>query len=172
MKSIEDLFPKDLLIKDVKDETETIKTIEQQIFRDDLICQVDKKEKKIYDFLRFKTAQSFGRDIWNFIIRKECQGSVLSRIFMVELKKTLVPTLLNHLKSWKRYVDGRNFFIKEDSIEHVLSVLNGFHPFIQFTHETESNNRLSFLDVLIIRNGQSIETCVNRKLTNKNIHIH
>ena len=46
MKSIKDLFPKDLLIKDVKDETETIKTIEQQIFWDDLICKVDKKGKK------------------------------------------------------------------------------------------------------------------------------
>ena len=91
---------------------------------------------------------------------------------MVELKKTLVPTLSNHLKSWKRYVDGTNFFIKEDSIEHVLSVLNGFHPFIQFTHETEPNNRLSFLDVLIIRNGQSIETCVYRKPTNTDIYIH
>ena len=54
--------------------------------------------------------------------------------------------------SWKRYVDDTNCFKKEDSVEHVMSVLNGFHPSIQFTYETESNNRLSFLDVLITRN--------------------
>ena len=58
---------------------------------------------------------------------------VLSGIFMVELENHLVPTLSNHLMSWKRYVDDTSCFIKEDSIEHVMSVLNGFHPSIQFT---------------------------------------
>ena len=52
-----------------------------------------------------------------------------------------------------------------------MSVLNGFHPSIQFTYETEPNNRLSFLDVLIIRNGQRIETCVYGKPTNTDIYI-
>ena len=77
---------------------------------------------------------------------------------MVELENTLVLTLSNHCISWKRYYDDNNCFIKEDSIDHVMSVLNGFHPSIQFKYDTESNNRLSFLDVPIIRNGQSIET--------------
>ena len=98
-------------------------------------------------------------------------GPVLSGIFMVQLENTLVPTLSNHPISWKRYVDDTYCFIKEDSIEHVISVLKGFHPYIQFTFETESNNGLSFLDVLIIRNGQSIETCVYRKPTKKDIYI-
>ena len=65
-----------------------------------------------------------------------------------------------------------NSFIKEDSIEHAMSVLNGLHLPFQFTYETESNNRLSFLDVLIIHNWQSIETCVYRKPTNTYIYIH
>ena len=60
-------------------------------------------------------------------------GPVLSGIFMVELENNLVPTLSNHLMSWKRYVDDTSCFIKEDSIEHVMSILNGFHPSIQFT---------------------------------------
>ena len=70
---------------------------------------------------------------------------------MVELENTLVTTLSNHLMSWKRYVNDTNRFLKEDSIEHVMSVLNGFHASIQFTYETELNNGLSFLDALIIR---------------------
>ena len=53
-----------------------------------------------------------------------------------------------------------------------MSVLNGSHPSIQFTCEIESNNRLSFPDVLIIRNGQSFETWVYRKPTNTNIYIY
>ena len=60
-------------------------------------------------------------------------GPVLSGIFMVERENNLVPTLSNHLMSWKRYVDDTSCFIKEDSIEHVMSILNGFHPSIQFT---------------------------------------
>ena len=53
-----------------------------------------------------------------------------------------------------------------------MSVFNGFHPSIQFTYETESHSKLLFLDVLIIRDGQSIETCVYRKSTNTDIDIH
>ena len=53
-----------------------------------------------------------------------------------------------------------------------MSAVNGFHPSIQFTYETGSNNRLSFLDVLIFRNGQSIETCGYRKPTNTDVYIH
>ena len=53
-----------------------------------------------------------------------------------------------------------------------MSVLNGFHPSIQFIYETELHNNLLFLDVLIIRDGQSIETCVYRKSTNTDIDIH
>ena len=44
---------------------------------------------------------------------------------MVEPEKTLVPTLSNHLMSWKRYVYDTNSFIKEDSIEHVMNI--AFH---------------------------------------------
>ena len=99
-------------------------------------------------------------------------GPELLEIFMVELENTLVPTLSNHLKSWKRYVDDANCFINEDSIEYVMSILNNFHPSSQFTNETEFNNRLKLLDVLITRNGQSIETCVYTKPTNTDIYIH
>ena len=71
-------------------------------------------------------------------------GPVLAGLFMVELENTLVTALSNHLMSWKRYVDDTSCFLKEDSIEHVMSVLNGFYPFIQFTCETESKNRHHF----------------------------
>ena len=54
-------------------------------------------------------------------------GPVLSETFMIELESTLVSTLSNLRMSWKRYVDDINCFIKEDSNEHVMSVLNGFH---------------------------------------------
>ena len=42
------------------------------------------------------------------------------------------------------------------------------HPFN--LHMRQLNNRLSFLDVLIIRSGQSIETCLQE--TNKQRHLY
>ena len=55
-------------------------------------------------------------------------GPVLSGIFMVELEE--------HSACWKRYLDDTICFIKNDSIDYVISVLNSFHPSIQFTYET------------------------------------
>ena len=42
----------------------------------------------------------------------------------------------------------------------ILNKLNGFHQNIQFTNELEKNNKLAFLDVLLNRNKDAIETTV------------
>ena len=54
-------------------------------------------------------------------------GSVLAAIFMVELEKTILRTLREHMSPWKGYVDDTITNIKEESTEHVLSKLNGYH---------------------------------------------
>ena len=90
-------------------------------------------------------------------------GSVLSRIFMVESE---------YLFCWKRYVDDTNCFIKNDSVDYAISVLNSFHPSIQFTYETENNNSISFRDIELLRVGEKIETRVFRKPTNTDLYIH
>ena len=78
-------------------------------------------------------------------------GPVLAGIIMVELEKCLVPELKDHLCFWKRYVDNTSTFVKESSIEYMFQQLNSFHRNIQFTYELEKNNKIPFLDVLIIR---------------------
>ena len=65
-------------------------------------------------------------------------GPVFSGIFMVELENNLIHTLSEHLACWKRYIDII-YFIKNDSTDYIISVLNSFHPSIQFTYETENN---------------------------------
>ena len=54
----------------------------------------------------------------------------------------------------------------------MLSCLNSFHNSIQFTYKKEKENEISFLDILIIRSGQKIETRVYKKSTNTDIYIH
>ena len=62
--------------------------------------------------------------------------------------------------------------MKNDSIAYVLDQLNSFHKLIQFTYEIEHNNKLPFLDVLLIKNANKIDTTFYRKPTNADISLN
>ena len=72
---------------------------------------------------------------------------------MVELELSVIPTLMDKMKCWTRYVDDAFCYIKTDSINYVLKVLNGFHRNIQFSYEVERDWKISFVDVLVIRDS-------------------
>ena len=55
-------------------------------------------------------------------------GPLLAGIFMVDLERSLVPLLTAELSFWKRYVDDIITFAKIGRVNHVLSMLNNFHP--------------------------------------------
>ena len=61
-------------------------------------------------------------------------------------------------------MDDAAAFLKNDSIDYILEQLNSFHEKIQFTFEVENNNRLPFLDALLIK---KINTIGNRKVYSK-----
>ena len=96
---------------------------------------------------------------------------VLANIFMVELKRNIIPTLSNDISLWKRYYKDI-CFIKLTSINKVLETLNSYHKHIKFTIEIETENKISFLDVLLIRNNNLISTKVYRKNTNTDMYIN
>ena len=79
---------------------------------------------------------------------------VIAGILMVDLEKNVIPKLSTHMK-WKRYVTDTITYIKPSSIDYVLSVLSSFHQNIKFTFAEEKDNQISFLDVLILRNGKN-----------------
>ena len=97
---------------------------------------------------------------------------ILASISLVEIEPTIVPTLGNLLRAWKRYVDDTFCIDKTDSVSKDLLKLNSFHINIQFTYETESHNLLTFLDILVIHKNNSIETTVYRKPTNNKIYLN
>ena len=74
---------------------------------------------------------------------------VLAGIFMIELENMLVPKLKQHIKNWRRYADDTFVYVKNGSIDYVLSVLETFHPNIKDTYEKEVNNTLPFLETRI-----------------------
>ena len=100
-------------------------------------------------------------------------GPILANIFMVELERSVIPTLMDKMKCWTRSVDDTLCYVKTDSIDYVLKVLNGFHRNIQFTYEVETDSKISFLDVLVIRDSSNnINTTVYRKSTNNDIYLN
>jgi len=100
-------------------------------------------------------------------------GPVLSNIFMVNLEKSIIPSLLENMTPWKRYVDDTIAYIKPESINMVLSKLNSFHENIEFTYEIENHKQLPFLDVMIIREGDdSLTTTVYRKDTSNDCYLN
>ena len=99
-------------------------------------------------------------------------GPILAKIFMVELEQSVIPTLMDKMKCWTRYVDDTFCYIKTDSINYVLKVLNGFHRNIQVTYEVETESKISFLDVSVIRDsGNNIKT-VYQINTNNDMYLN
>ena len=99
-------------------------------------------------------------------------GPVLANIFMVKLERNTIPALSNDMLLWKRYVDDTICLIKITSINKVLDTLNSYHTNIKFTIEIEPENKISFLDVLLIRSNSLISTKVYRKNTNTYIYMN
>ena len=99
-------------------------------------------------------------------------GPVLANIFMVKLERNIISTLSNDILLWKRYVDDTFCFIKLTSINKVLGTLNSYQTNIRFTIEIETENKTSFVDVLLIRNNSLISNKVYRKNTNADIYIN
>ena len=72
---------------------------------------------------------------------------VLANIFMVELERVVKPTPMDKMKCWTRFIDDTLSYIKKDSIDHVLKMLNGFHRNIQSTYEVKRDSKIYFLNV-------------------------
>ena len=58
---------------------------------------------------------------------------------MVELERSVIPSLMEKMKCWTRYVDDTLGYLKTDSIDYVLKMLNVFHRNIQLTYEVEAD---------------------------------
>ena len=55
-------------------------------------------------------------------------GPVIAGIFMAELETRIIPTLGNMDLDWKMFVDDTIDYVKNGSIDIILSNLNSFHP--------------------------------------------
>jgi hypothetical protein len=99
---------------------------------------------------------------------------VVSNIFM-EHSEELVLGTANHRPSlWLRYVDD-TFVIwphGPDKLQEFFDHINSLRPSISFTMETEADNKIPFLDVLVIKKQSTITTTVYRKPSHTGYYLN
>ena len=78
-----------------------------------------------------------------------------------------------HVAHWKSYIDDTHVYTGLSKTEFVFEKLIRYHPNIQFTHEIEENQKITFLDVHITRTrDDKLEKTVFRKETNTDLYIN
>ncbi|XP_030834545.1 uncharacterized protein LOC115921322 [Strongylocentrotus purpuratus] len=100
---------------------------------------------------------------------------VIANILMEHFETTALQTLSQRPSLWLRYVDD-TFVIWPHSrpdLDHFLAHINQHHPSIKFTMETEQNNSIPFLDVLVTKSpsGKPAHQ-VYRKPTHTDRYLH
>ena len=102
-------------------------------------------------------------------------GSTLANAFLVYHQKSWLKNCSLEYRPlyYRRYVD--DIFVLFDSAEHLKrfhSYLNSCHLNMSFTMENEKDNRMSFLDVNMIREKNKFTTFACRKPTFSGIYTH
>lgn len=69
--------------------------------------------------------------------------------------------LCSYMRCWKCCMDDSTAYVKTDASEHVLSILNLFYGNISFTYEQVINGKITFFDILVLRNGNSFESTIH-----------
>lgn len=77
--------------------------------------------------------------------------SLLSPIIADIVMQDVELKALNFISFYFRYVDDIIMAIPAGCVEEVLDVFNSIHERLTFTYELQDNNRISFLDLSIIR---------------------
>ena len=103
-------------------------------------------------------------------------GCVIANIYMrffEEMALARAPQLDLPLPLlWLRYVDDViALFHNESHFIEFLSLLNSLRSSIQFTHETESDGQLPFLDLLIKKTENGVVFGVYRKPTHTDLYV-
>ena len=95
--------------------------------------------------------QMFGTSIGSVI------SPMLAEIVMEDLEKTVFERLEFVVPFYFRYVNTL-LCVPLDKLPKVIDTFNDYHPRIQFTHEMERNNRISFsyMEIIKLDNGKIV----------------
>ena len=100
---------------------------------------------------------------------------ILANLFMEFFEKDLLSESNNGIVKWWRYVDDVFCLISgSTNVNELNAMLSSRHTSIKFKYEREENNRLPFLDCLVIKdtNCGYFKFDIYRKPTHCNNYIH
>ena len=152
---------------------ETTDIICDELFKDkELICGMDKTVfRELLVLAMEETCFVFDGKLY-----KQCDGVSMgsslgphyANSFLCKHERKWIEDCPDNIKplKYRRYVDDI-FILCRDKEHHsqFLKYMNSKHENISFTEETESNNTMPFLDVLITRSNGSFVTSLYRKAT-------
>ena len=118
---------------------------------------------------------------WNSKIYEQTEGvamgsplsPVVANFFMEKFEQQALSSAPKKPKVWFRYVDD-TFVVWSHGpkkLQEFLQHINSIHENIQFTMETEENNKIAFLDVLLTRRGKDLGHTVYRKPTHTDRYL-
>ena len=100
-------------------------------------------------------------------------SGVLACIYLEFLESGPFKYIIPNTARYFRYIDNILLIYPQDlDLESITDRLNNVGTCVNFIYELESNNTLTFLDILLIRNINKQEFKVYRKPTCKNDHIY
>ena len=73
---------------------------------------------------------------------------------------------------YERYMDDIICEIKKDEIDDRLKTINNLHPSLSFTHELEKDNKIPFLDMLIVNTNGKLASRWYRKPTDTGLTLN
>ena len=98
---------------------------------------------------------------------------LLSNCFVENIETIALDSYFLKHKFWGRYMDDIisvwNYEVEE--LKSFLEHLNFWGVDINFTIESEEDNKLHFLDVLLVQNENSLDFKIYRKPTNNNRYL-
>ena len=102
-------------------------------------------------------------------------GPTFANAFLAHFGKNWLQNCPSNFKThyYRQYVD--DFFVLFTSPKHLEAFpnfLNGRYANMSFTIEREKQNRMSFLDIAIIRENKTFTTSVYRKPTFSGVYTH
>lgn len=95
-----------------------------------------------------------------------CASTILADFVLTDIIQEAKRKLNFEPKLLVKYVDDILMIIPKEQFEKTYNTFNSINNNIQFTHEIEQDNRIPYLDVMLIRNNHKIQTQFYQKPTN------
>ena len=98
---------------------------------------------------------------------------VIANLVMDYVEQKAISSFSSSPKLWKRFIDDTFVIIQTNEVNRFFDHFNDADSSINFTIELEQDDKLAFLDVVVIRTqDRKLATKVHRKTTHTNRYLN